>query len=54
MVISVNLKYIGKEQVSILDVEKVHQRHVNGSFTSSALTKAAHAFDFIANLNIDC
>jgi hypothetical protein len=53
MAISTNLKYFGKEQVSTLNVEKVHQRHVSGSFTSSGLAMAAHAFDFMANLNID-
>jgi len=54
MAILINLKYFGKDQVSTLDVEKVHQRCVSGSFISSGLTMAAHAFDFMASLNIDC
>ncbi len=54
MAILANLKYFGKEQVSILDVEKVHQRHVSGPFTSSGLTMVAHASNFMASLNINC
>jgi superfamily II RNA helicase len=53
MAMLTNLKYYEKEQVSILDVERVHQRCVSG-FTSSGSTMVAHAFDFMANLNRDC
>ncbi len=53
MTIFANLKYFGKEQASNLDVERVHQRHVK-RFTSINLTIVAHAFDFMANLNINC
>jgi len=53
MAILANLKYSEKKQISILDVERVYQRCVNG-FTSSGLTMAAHAFHFMASLNRDC
>jgi hypothetical protein len=49
MAILANLKYFEKEQVSTLNVEKVRQRHVSGSFTSSGLAMVAHAFDFMTN-----
>jgi hypothetical protein len=52
MAIFVNLKYFGKEQANNLDVEKVCQKCIK-IFTSISLTIVAHAFDFIANLNID-
>jgi len=52
VVIFANLKYFRKEQTSNLDAEKVHQRCIKG-FTSIGLTIAAHAFDFMASLNID-
>jgi hypothetical protein len=53
MLILANLKYFGKEHAIILDVGKVHQRCVKG-FTSSNLAIAIYAFDFTANLKIDC
>jgi hypothetical protein len=52
MAIFANLKYCGKEQASNLDAKKVCQRHIKG-FTSIGLIVAAHAFDFMASLNID-
>ncbi len=52
MAIFVNLKYSGKEQANNLDAEKVRQRCIKG-FTSIGLTITAHAFDFMASLNID-
>jgi hypothetical protein len=48
-----NLKYFGKEQANIIDVQRVHQQQIK-RFTSSGLTMVVHAFDFMANLNIDC
>ncbi len=53
MAISINLTYSKKEQVSNLDAKKMHQRCVKG-FTSIGLAITTHAFDFMANLNIDC
>jgi hypothetical protein len=52
MTIFANLKYFGKEQASYLDAKKRGQRQVK-EFTSIGLTIVAHAFDFMANLNID-
>jgi len=52
MTIFANLKYFEKEQASNLYAEKVCQRHVK-EFTSINLTIVAHAFDFMASLNID-
>jgi hypothetical protein len=52
MAIFATMKYSGKEQASNLDAEIVRQRGVKG-FTSIGLTITAHAFDFMASLNID-
>jgi hypothetical protein len=53
MEVSTNLKYSRKEQTSNLDVERMRQKCIKG-FTSISLAIAAHAFDFTANLSIDC
>jgi hypothetical protein len=53
MAIFANLKYFGKEQISNLDAEKMHQRHVK-RFMSISLTISACAFDIMVNLNINC
>jgi hypothetical protein len=47
------LEILWKRTTSILDAGKVHQRCVK-AFTSSNLAIAIYAFDFIANLKIDC
>jgi hypothetical protein len=52
MVISTNLNFLGREQVNIIDVERICQRCVSG-FTSNGLAMVTHAFDFMANLNKD-
>jgi hypothetical protein len=52
MEVSTNLKYSGKEQASNLDVERMCQRPIKG-FTSISLTIVAHAFDFMASLDIN-
>ncbi len=53
MAIFTNLKYFGKKQASNLDVERMCQRHIK-RFTSMSLAITTHAFDCMANLNIDC
>jgi hypothetical protein len=50
MAIFANLKYFGKEQISNLDAEKMHQRHIK-RFMSISLTISARAFDIMVNLN---
>ncbi len=52
MAIWTNLKYFEKEHASTLDVKRVHYKHIKG-FKSSYLAMATHAFDFMANLNMD-
>lgn len=47
------LEVLSKRTREYFGCERVHQRHIKG-FTLNDLTMLVHAFDLMANLNINC